>query len=87
MKHRVGEKFEKLESIEQGGITYLKFMLDEMLCMTNNEVATLQTFLNNFAEEGLSKTEGENVLEISAQVKAVSKRFTEVKQLPIEAPT
>ena len=86
LKQRVDEKSEKLESLKQGGITYLKFMLDEMFCMSNGFVAALQTFLNNFAEEGLSKMVGENVSEISAQVKAVIRRLTEVNQLPLEAP-
>ena len=30
LKQPVDEKFEKLESLEQGGINYLNFMLDEM---------------------------------------------------------
>ena len=87
LKQRVDKKFENLKSIKQGGITYLKFMLDEMFCMTNNVVAALQTFLSNFSEEGLSKTVGENVSDISAQVKAVSGRLTEINQLPLEAFT
>ena len=62
-------------------------MLEKMFCMTNNVVAALQTFLKKFSEEVLSKTVGENVSEISAQVKAVSERLTEVKQLPLEDPT
>ena len=61
-------------------------MLDEMLCMTKNVVDALKTFLKNFSEEGISKTVGDNVLEILAQVKAVSERFAEVNQLPLEAP-
>ena len=62
-------------------------MLDDMFCMMNDVVAALKTFLKIFAEEGLSKTVGENVLEISAQVKAVIRRLFEVNQLPLEAPT
>ena len=58
-----------------------------MFCMTNNVVAALQTSLKNFPEEGLSKTVGDNVSDISAQVKAVIERLTEVKQLPLESPT
>ena len=38
---RVTEKFEKLDSLAQGGITYLKYMLDEMFCMTNDVVIAL----------------------------------------------
>ena len=87
LKQRVDEKSEKLELLEQGGITYLKFMLDKMFCMTNDVVVALQTFLKNFAEEGLSKTVGENVSEILEQVKAVSRRLSEVYQLPLEYPT
>ena len=87
LKGRVDEKFEKLDSLEQGGITYLKLMLDEMFCMTNDVVTALQTFLKNFAVEGLTKTEGENVSEVSAQVKAVCERLAEVLSLPLEAPT
>ena len=60
LKQRVDENFEKLESIDQGRIPYLKFRLDKMFFITNNVVAALQTFLNNFSEEGLSKTVGEN---------------------------
>ena len=55
--------------------------------MTNDVVVALQTFLKNFSEEGLSKTAGENVWKISAQVKAVSRRLTEINQLPLKAPT
>ena len=58
---RVTEKFEKLDYLAQGGITYLKYMLDEMFCMTNNVVTALQTFIKTFSEEGVSKTIGENV--------------------------
>ena len=62
---RVTEKFEKINSLAQGGITYLKCMLDEMFCMTNNVVTALQTFIKTFAEEGVSKTIGENVSEVT----------------------
>ena len=35
---RVDEKFQQLKPLEQGGITYLKFLLDEMFCMKNDVV-------------------------------------------------
>ena len=66
LKQRVDEKFEKHETLEQGGINELNFMLDKMFCMTNDVVAALQTFLKNFYEEGLLNTVGENVSDISA---------------------
>ena len=58
LKQRVDEKFDKIKSLEQGGITYLKFMLNKMFFMTNNIVAALQTSLKNFSEEGILKTVG-----------------------------
>ena len=87
LKQRVNKKSENLESLEQGGIPYLKFMLDEMFCMTNDVVAALHTFLKNFSEEGLSKMVGNNLSEILVQVKAIRERLAEVNQLPLEAPT
>ena len=57
---RVTEKYEKLDSLAQGGITYLKYMLDEMFSMTNNVVTALQTFIKTFAEEGFTNTIGHN---------------------------
>ena len=51
LKQRVDKRFKKLKSLKHGGITYLKFMLDEMFYMTNNVMAALQTFFKNFAEE------------------------------------
>ena len=41
LKQRVDKKFEKIKSLKQGGITYLQFRLDKMLCMTNDAVAAL----------------------------------------------
>ena len=72
LKQQVDKKFENIELLEQGGITYLKFMLDEMFCMNNDVVAALQTSLKNFSEEGLSKMVGENLSDILAQVEAVA---------------
>ena len=72
LKQRVDEKFYKLDSLEQGGITYLQFFLHKMFCMTNDVVNALQKFLKTFAEEGLSKTVGEKVSEAAAQIKAAS---------------
>ena len=60
------EKFDKIDSLEKGGITYLNLFLEEMLCMTNDVVTAFQTFLKTFAEEVSSKTVGENVSEAAA---------------------
>ena len=83
----VTEKFEKLDSLAQGGIMYLKYMLDEMFCMANDVVTAIHTFIKTFFEEGVLKKIGENVLEVTAQLRAVSERLSEAKQLSLEAPT
>ena len=41
LKQRVDEKFENIDPLKQGGITYLKFFLDEMFCVTNDVVTAL----------------------------------------------
>ena len=38
LSQRVDEKFQLIEPIKQGGITYLNFLLDEIFCMTNDVV-------------------------------------------------
>ena len=48
LNHRVEENFYTLDPLEQGGITHLKFFLEEMFCMINDVVTALQTFLKNF---------------------------------------
>ena len=83
----VDEKYQALDSLERGGVTYLKLLLDEILCMTNDVVSSLQMFLKIFADVGLTKTAGDNVAEATAQVKAVCESLSEVNQLPQEAPT
>jgi len=87
LSQQVDEKFEKLEPFEKCGISRLKIQLDEMFCMTNDVVAALQTFIKRFAEEGLSKVQGENVSLVSTQLRAVCERLSEVQQLPLENPT
>ena len=74
-------------ALEMSPITYLKLLLDEMFCMTNNVVSVLQTFLKTFAGVGLTNMVGENVSKATAQVKAFCERHSEVNQLPQEAPT
>ena len=87
LSQSVDEKFRQLEPLDQGVITYLKFLLHEMFCVTNYVVTELQSFLKAFADEGLTKTVGGNVSEASAQIKSVSERLSEVNQPPLEART
>ena len=55
LKKQVDEKFENIDALKQGGITYLEFLLDKMFCMINDVVTAFQKFLKTFAEDGLSK--------------------------------
>ena len=52
LSQHVGDNFQQLKPIEQGDIIYIKFLLDEMLCMTNDIVTALQSFLKAFYDEG-----------------------------------
>jgi len=44
-----------LDLYEQGGVTYIKIALDEMLTISNIVVATLQGFFEAFAKVGIAK--------------------------------
>ena len=83
----VDKKFQQLKPLDKGGITYLKLLLDEMFCMTNDVGTALESSLKAFADEVLTKTVGENVSESSSQVKAVSEHLSEANQLTLKAPT
>ncbi len=61
LEKRIDEKFDHLYEYEQGGITYLKMVLDEMLTMSNMVVMSLQNFLKQFAKEGITKVPNEDV--------------------------
>ena len=55
---RVKDKFQQLEPLEQGVITYLNLLLYEMSCMKNDVFTALQLFLKAFADERLTNTVG-----------------------------
>ena len=46
---RVEEKYEALDGIYQGGITYIKIDIDDMFIMSDVVITSLQEFFNNFA--------------------------------------
>ena len=50
LKQQVDMKSDKLDLLEQGGITYLKFFLDEMFFMKNDIVTDLHKLLKTFTE-------------------------------------
>ncbi len=60
VKH-IDEKFDQLFEYEQGGITYLKIVLNEMFTMSNMVITSLQIFLKQFAQEGVVRVPNEDV--------------------------
>ncbi len=58
---RIEEKYDQPIEYEQGGITYLKFVLDEMFMMSNMVITLLQKFLKQFAQEGVARVPNEDV--------------------------
>ena len=58
LSQRVDEKFQQLKPLNQGGIMYLKFLLYEIFCMTNDIVTAFQLFLKVFSDKGLTNTVG-----------------------------
>jgi hypothetical protein len=58
---RIDEKFNQLFEHEQGRITYLKIVLDEMFTMSNMVITLLQKFLKQFAQEGVARVPNEDV--------------------------
>jgi hypothetical protein len=58
---RIDKKFDELDLYKQGGVTYLKILLDEMFTTCNTVIPALQGFSQAFAKEGISKVPNEDV--------------------------
>jgi hypothetical protein len=57
----IEEKYNQLFKHEQGEITYLKIVLDEMFTLSNMVITLLQKFLKQFAQEGVARVPNEDV--------------------------
>jgi len=79
---RIDEKFDELDLYEQGGVTYIKFALDEMFTISNTIVTTLQGFFEAFAKDGIATVPNEDVRAATEQIFAVTERLAEVSALP-----
>ena len=83
------EKYDQLiETVDlkcEGGIIYLKILLDEMFCMTTEVVEALQSYLENFAQSGVEGEVGENVYQITRTILVVAGQLKEVNDLPAKA--
>ncbi len=82
---RINKKFDELNLYEQGGVTYIKIALDEMVTISNPVVATLQGFFKAFAKDGIVKVPNEDVRAATEQIIAVAERLAKVSALPSES--
>jgi hypothetical protein len=81
---RIDEKFKDLSLYEQGGVTYIKLVLNKMFTISNTVVAILQSFFDNFAKDGIAKVPNEDVRVATEQIVAIAERLAEVSALPSE---
>ena len=58
---RVEYKYDKIEDIDQVGITYANIYLDEMFWIKNTVVTSHHYFIKAFSKDYLMKYQGENV--------------------------
>ena len=82
----VEQKFEAMDRIEQGGITYLNIALDEMFNMSDIVITLLQKFFKNFYRDGVAKQPSENLALLIKQINAVVERLAGVLELPRDMP-
>ncbi len=57
----IEKKYNQLFEYEQGGITYLKIMLDEVFTVSNMVITMLQKFLKQNAHEGVARVPNKDV--------------------------
>jgi hypothetical protein len=81
---QINKKFKNLSPFKQGGVTYIKLVLDKMFTISNTVVTTLQGFFENFAKDGIAKVPNEDVCVATEQLVAVAERLAEVAALPCE---
>ena len=65
MIKRIEEKYETLDELEQGGITYPHISFDEMFNMSNIIITYLHDFIKKFTKDGIAKVPNENVLALT----------------------
>ena len=73
----VEEKFFKLDAYQQGGITFLKILLDTVFKMSSMSEESLKSFIKDFGKTGVAKVSGENVRAIATQIDAIAERLAD----------
>ncbi len=73
----VEENFFKLDSYQQGGITFLKILLNTVFKMSRMSEESLKSFIKDFGKTGVAKVLGENVQAIATQIDAIAERLAD----------
>jgi hypothetical protein len=81
---QIAEKFKDLSLFEQGGVIYIKLVLDKMFTISNAVATTLQGFFENFAKDGIAKVPNEDVYVAMEQLVAITEGLAKVADLPCE---
>jgi hypothetical protein len=81
---KMDKKFEDLSLFKQGGVTYIKLVLDKMFTISNTVVTTLQGFFENFAKDGIAKVPNEDARVATEQLVAVVEKLAKVAALQCE---
>ena len=71
----IEKKFNELDLYEQGGVTYLKIVIDAMFTTSNTVVATLQGFFETFAKEDIAKVPNEDVCSATEKIIAIAEQL------------
>ena len=59
MIKRIEEKYDTLDELKQGGITYLKIAFEKISNMSNLVITSLYDLIKNFVKDGISKVPNE----------------------------
>ena len=82
----IEEKYETLDEIEQGRITYLKIAFDKIFNMRNAVIASLHDFIQNFSEYGISNIPNKTFLALTQKMTALYEHLDEDKALTYKNP-
>ena len=70
---------------QKGGITYFKIVGDTVFKMSSLTVKVLKQFLTDFGKDGLSKVQGENVLQSDTLIIAITTCLADCNNLEFES--
>ena len=69
------KKYEALNGLDQGGITYLRISFDDMFNMSDIVITSIQELFKNFAQDGVAKYPSENLALLVQHINAVAERL------------